>query len=63
MRTLLLTFGSSAAVFWTFGAYEIVRSCNAAKFRLRTAFLSRWATPSCVTCAVAVFAGVILLRN
>ena len=63
MRIVLLAFGSSLAVLWTFGAYEIVRN-----MRNRVAFgfggiISRWATPACVTCTIAVFAGVILLRS
>jgi hypothetical protein len=63
MRIVLLAFGSSLAVLWTFGAYEFVRN-----MRMRAAFgwialLNRWMTPACITCTVAVFAGVILLRS
>jgi hypothetical protein len=63
LRDVLLAFGSSVAVLWIFGAYEIARNIrNGVSFTLGTAFLSRWSTPLCITCTVAVFAGVILLR-
>ena len=63
MRDVLLAFGSSLAVLWLFGAYEIVRNIrNGVALNLRPAFLARWSTPACITCTVAVFAGVILFR-
>ena len=63
MRDVLLAFGSSLAVMWVFGTYEIIRN-----MRNRVAFgfggvLARWTTPVCITCTVAAFAGVILLRS
>jgi hypothetical protein len=63
MRIVLLAFGSSLAVLWLFTAYEIVRN-----LRARAAFgygglIARICTPACITSAIAVFAGVILLRS
>jgi len=63
MRDVLLASGSSLAVLWLFTAYEIVRNLWA-----RVAFgydnlIARICTPACITSAIAVFAGVILLRS
>jgi hypothetical protein len=60
---IVVSAQTSLAVLWTFGAYEFVRN-----MRMRAAFgwialLNRWMTPACITCTVAVFAGVILLRS
>jgi hypothetical protein len=64
MRSLLLAFGSALAVLWLFGAYEIVHNIrNGVAFTVKTAFLGRWTTPACITCTIAAFAGVILLRS
>ena len=46
MRDVLLAFGSSLAVLWPFGAYEIVHHIRSGvAFNLRPAFLARWSTP------------------
>jgi hypothetical protein len=63
MLTILLALVSVLAVMWAFGVYEIILNVrNGVSFNLRTAFLARWSTPSCITCAIGVFAGVILIR-
>jgi hypothetical protein len=62
MRDVLLAFGSSLAVLWLFGAYEIVSSMRARVAFGREGIFARWTTPACITCTIGVFAGTILLR-
>jgi hypothetical protein len=62
MSSILLGFGSAFAVLWLFTIYEIAfhpESRHASSERL----IWRVCTPICVTCTVAVFAAVILLRT
>jgi hypothetical protein len=63
MVTILLALVSVLAVMWAFAVCEIIRNVRkGVSFNLRMACFARWSTPSCITCAIGVFAGVILIR-
>jgi hypothetical protein len=63
MLRMLIPFIAALAVMWVFGAYAIVRDLRRRVASGYAALFGMWMTPACITCTVAVFAGVILLRS